>query len=110
MANQPQTQPDQAQGAMFPPVVSLAQAARLDPTNAVIAQRLARASEGLNDASSAIEEYCRALALASSPADSTALSERLRVLAAYPAAGAPASLAAPTRPISQMPMAAPRDP
>jgi phosphohistidine swiveling domain-containing protein len=34
MANQPQTQPDQAQGAMFPPVVSLAEAARLDPTRA----------------------------------------------------------------------------
>ena len=34
MANQPQTQPDQVQGAMFPPVVSLAEAARLDPTRA----------------------------------------------------------------------------
>ena len=31
MANQSQTQPDQVQGAMFPPVVSLAEAARLDP-------------------------------------------------------------------------------
>jgi len=34
MANQPQTQPDQVQGAMFPPLVSLAEAARLDPTRA----------------------------------------------------------------------------
>jgi hypothetical protein len=34
MANQPQTQPDQAQGAMFPPVVSLAPGRRLDPTRA----------------------------------------------------------------------------
>jgi phosphohistidine swiveling domain-containing protein len=34
MANQPQTHPDQAQGAMFPPLVSLAEAARLHPTQA----------------------------------------------------------------------------
>src|SRR5215207_7469376 len=34
MANQPQTQPDQVQGGMFPPLVSLAEAARLDPTQA----------------------------------------------------------------------------
>src|SRR5215207_863499 len=34
MANQPPTQPDQVQGAMFPPLVSLAEAARLDPTRA----------------------------------------------------------------------------
>ena len=34
MANQPQTQPDQVQGVMFPPLVSLAEAARLDPTRA----------------------------------------------------------------------------
>jgi rifampicin phosphotransferase len=34
MANQPQTQPDQTQGAMFPPLVSLAEAACLDPTRA----------------------------------------------------------------------------
>jgi rifampicin phosphotransferase len=34
MSNQSQTQPDQVQGAMFPPVVSLAEAAHLDPTQA----------------------------------------------------------------------------
>ena len=34
MANQSQTQPDQVQGAIFPPLVSLAEAARLDPTRA----------------------------------------------------------------------------
>src|SRR5687768_15039857 len=64
---------------------ALRRAARLDPTNDEIAQRLARASETLGDASSAIEEYCRVLALAPSPADSAAASERLRALAAYPA-------------------------
>ena len=31
MANQPQTQPDQTQRAMFPPLASLAEASCLDP-------------------------------------------------------------------------------
>jgi len=77
---------------------ALRRAARLDPTNQSIAQRLARASEALGDASAAVEEYCRALALAPSPADSTAVTARLRALAAYPAGTtAPAAAAAPTQ-------------
>ena len=34
MANQSQTQPDQVQGAIFPPWSASPQAARLDPTQA----------------------------------------------------------------------------
>jgi len=81
---------------------ALRRAARLDPTNDVIARRLARASEALGDASSAIEEYCRVLALAPSPADSAAASERLRALAAYPAASA-ATPATPATPAASAP-------
>ena len=71
---------------------ALRRAARLDPTNIAIAQRLARASDELQDATAAVDEYCRVLALHPSPADSTAVSERLRQLAAYPAT-APTAIA-----------------
>lgn len=67
---------------------ALRRAARLDPTNISVAQRLARASDELQDATAAVDEYCRVLALHPSAADSTAVSERLRQLAAYPTTGA----------------------
>jgi hypothetical protein len=77
---------------------ALRRAAQLDPTNAGIAYRLARASEGLRDVNAAVTEYCRYLALAPDAADSAVASDRLRALSAYAVAGQSTPARAATAP------------